>query len=62
MMDISIFNELNPGLDDALAKGIIYTLHLPADKAALFQAKKIEILKQSVELFLSSANSPAASK
>ena len=56
MMDISLFNQLNPGFDDALAKGTVYTLHLPADKAALFQVKKIEILKQSVELFLTSAN------
>ncbi len=55
-MDISMFNQLNTGFDDALTKGLIYTMHLPADKAALFQAKKILILKQSVELFLSSAN------
>ena len=55
-MDILVFNELNPGFDASLAKGSIYTLRLPADKAALFQSKKIQILKQSVELFLSSAN------
>lgn len=60
MMDISVFNALNPGFDETLAKGLIYTLRLPSDKAALFQTKKIEILKQSVELFLSSASTPTA--
>jgi len=57
MIDIGTFNQLNPNLDNTLAKGEIYPLHIPADKADLFQAKKNEILKQSVELFLNSANS-----
>lgn len=57
MMDIGIFNQLNPNIDNTLAKGEIYPLRIPADKAELFQAKKNEILKQSVELFLRSANS-----
>jgi membrane-bound lytic murein transglycosylase D len=57
MMDIGVFNQLNPNIDDVLAKGEIYPLRIPADKADLFQAKKNEILKQSVELFLNSAAS-----
>jgi peptidoglycan lytic transglycosylase D len=57
MIDIEVFNQLNPNIDNTLAKGEIYPLRIPADKADLFQAKKNEILKQSVELFLSSANS-----
>ena len=57
MMDIAMFNQLNPNIDNVLAKGEIYPLRIPADKADLFQAKKTEILKQSVELFLNSASS-----
>ncbi len=56
MMDIGLFNELNPDVDNLLAKGAIYPLRIPAEKTALFQSKKVEILKQSVELFLNSAN------
>jgi membrane-bound lytic murein transglycosylase D len=58
-MDINTFNQLNPNMDATLAKGDIYPLRLPADKADLFQSKKNEILKQSVELFLNSANASA---
>lgn len=57
MIDIGTFNQLNPNIDNTLAKGEIYPLRIPADKADLFQAKKNEILKQSVELFLNSAAS-----
>jgi len=61
MMDITVFNQLNPNIDTELAKGGIYPLRIPADKVSLFQAKKIEILKQSVELFLNQASvEPAA--
>jgi membrane-bound lytic murein transglycosylase D len=61
MMDITVFNQLNPNIDAELAKGGIYPLRIPADKVSLFQAKKIEILKQSVELFLNQASvEPAA--
>ena len=59
MIDIVTFNQLNPNIDNTLAKGEIYPLRIPADKADLFQAKKNEILKQSVELFLNAANSSA---
>ncbi len=56
MMDASIFNKLNPGFDDALAKGDIYPMRLPSDKAELFQSDKSDILKQSVELFLNNSS------
>lgn len=56
MMDASIFNKLNPGFDDVLAKGDIYPMRLPSDKAELFQSDKTDILKQSVELFLSNSS------
>jgi membrane-bound lytic murein transglycosylase D len=56
MMDISVFNQLNPDIDNALAKGDVYPLRIPADKVQLFQSKKIDILKQSVELLLDQSN------
>jgi membrane-bound lytic murein transglycosylase D len=60
MIDVSIFDKLNPGFDDVLAKGDIYPMRLPSDKAELFQSSKTDILKQSVELFLNnSSGSPA---
>lgn len=64
MMDISMFNQLNPGIDDALARGDVYPMRIPSDKLQLFQSKKIEILKQSVELLLNTAgaNTTTSSK
>jgi membrane-bound lytic murein transglycosylase D len=56
MMDISIFNRLNPDIDNVLAKGDIYPLRIPADKADLFQAKKTEILRESVETLLNASS------
>lgn len=56
LMDVSIFNKLNPGFDDVLAKGDIYPMRIPSDKAESFQLNKTDILKQSVELFLSNAS------
>jgi membrane-bound lytic murein transglycosylase D len=53
MMDINLFNQLNPDIDNALAKGDIYPLRIPSDKIQLFQSKKMDILRQSVELLLS---------
>lgn len=55
MMDITLFNQLNPDVDKVLAKGDIYPLRIPSDKVQLFQSKKIDILKQSVELLLSTS-------
>ncbi len=60
MMDLAVFNQLNPDIDNVLAKGDIYPLRIPADKVQLFQSKKIDMLKQSVELLLNSPTSPAA--
>ena len=56
MMDITLFNQLNPDVDQVLAKGDIYPLRIPSDKVQLFQSKKIDILKQSVELMLSTSS------
>ena len=43
MMDISLFNQLNPDIDNVLAKGDIYPLRIPSDKMQLFQSKKIDM-------------------
>lgn len=59
-IDIALFNQLNPGIDNVLAKGEIYPMRIPADKVELFQSKKTEILRQSVELLLSNASSSTA--
>jgi membrane-bound lytic murein transglycosylase D len=55
-MNITEFNRLNPGFDKSLASNGSYELHLPADKALLFQAQKPQILEQSVRLMLSTAS------
>ncbi len=54
MIDIQTFNKLNPQLDNLLAQGNLYQLKIPKDKEKLFLAKKQEILKESVQLLLSS--------
>lgn len=59
MMDLSLFNQLNPDIDNVLAKGDIYPMRLPADKAQIFQSKKADILKQSVELLLNGSRAAA---
>jgi membrane-bound lytic murein transglycosylase D len=59
LMDISLFNQLNPDIDNVLAKGDIYPMRIPSDKIQLFQAKKIDMLKQSVELLLSASGASA---
>ena len=59
MMDIATFNQLNPDFDNSIAQGNIYPLRVPADKAQLFQSKKMDMLRQSVELMMN--NSSASS-
>jgi membrane-bound lytic murein transglycosylase D len=59
MMDINIFNQLNPDFDKAISRGDIYPLRIPSDKVQLFQLKKMDMLKQSVEMLLSASNASA---
>lgn len=56
LMDTSLFKQLNPDMDNSLAKGETYSMRLPQDKAALFQTKRNEIIKQSVDAFLNASN------
>jgi membrane-bound lytic murein transglycosylase D len=51
-MSIAEFNRLNPNFDKALAANGNYNLKLPSDKLLLFQAKKPQILEQSIKLML----------
>ncbi len=51
-MDITDLSKTNPGLNEALNKGITYNLHLPADKISLFNQLRTQILKESVQLLL----------
>ena len=51
-MDIVVFNRLNPNFDKLLAANGSANLRLPEDKALLFQAKKPQILEQSLQLML----------
>jgi len=60
MIDINTFNQLNPDFDKVISRGDIYPLRIPADKVQLFQSKKMDMLKQSVELLLNSSNTSTA--
>ncbi len=51
-MDIIYFNRLNSGFDKAMANGDNYNLRLPKDKEPLFQAKRNELLQESINLLL----------
>jgi membrane-bound lytic murein transglycosylase D len=53
-IDIQQFNRWNPGFEKALASGKEYTMRLPNEKAALFQAKKQAILGASLRALLGS--------
>ena len=49
---MSEFNRLNAGFDKAMANGDNYTLRLDKDKAVIFQAKRKELLQESINLLL----------
>lgn len=46
------FNKWNPGFDKDLAEGKKYMIRLPTDKKNIFEAKKGEILLQSIQALL----------
>jgi len=52
LMDVDQFNKWNPGFDKSLAEGKKYFLRLSKDRAAVFQAKKSEILLGSIRKLL----------
>ncbi|MBX2930741.1 MAG: lytic transglycosylase domain-containing protein [Chitinophagaceae bacterium] len=52
LMDIDQFNKWNPGFDKTLAEGKKYSMRLSNDKATIFEAKKREILMESMKILL----------
>jgi membrane-bound lytic murein transglycosylase D len=56
IMDITAFNRYNPNFDNILAAGNNFEMRLPADKMDLFNARRYEILNESIQLLLNSVN------
>jgi membrane-bound lytic murein transglycosylase D len=53
-MNIGDFNKLNPDFDRQLSANGSYNLRLPNDKMLAFQANKMQILDQSIQMLLNS--------
>jgi membrane-bound lytic murein transglycosylase D len=53
LMDLNEFNRFNPNFDAQVAIKGSYDLRLPADKMEIFNAKKNQILEESLKLLLS---------
>jgi membrane-bound lytic murein transglycosylase D len=56
LMDIDQFNKWNPGFDKTLAEGKKYALRLSKERAVVFEAKKSQILLESVKALLNGDN------
>ncbi len=56
LMDIVQFKKWNPGFDKILAEGKKYQLRLSNDRVTIFQAKKSEILLESIRTLLNGDN------
>ena len=52
LMDIDQFNKWNPGFDKTLAEGKTYLMRLPKDRQIIFEAKRSDILLQSIRMLL----------
>ena len=57
LMDIDQFNKWNPGFDKTLAEGKTYLMRLPKDRQIIFEAKRSDILLQSIRMLLEGATS-----
>ena len=51
-MDLGDFNRFNPNFDKQVAIKATYDLRLPADKMEIFNAKRNQILDESMKLLL----------
>lgn len=51
-MDIADFHKLNPNFENLIASSGKYELRLPVDKMDSFKTKKIDILKESIQVLL----------
>ena len=52
LMDIATFNRYNPDFDKQIAVNGTFALRLPADKMDIFNAKKYQILEESLRVLL----------
>jgi membrane-bound lytic murein transglycosylase D len=52
VMDLTLFNQLNPNFDGVLAGNNTFDLRLPKDKMQLFNATRYNILSESVQLLM----------
>jgi membrane-bound lytic murein transglycosylase D len=55
-MDITSFNKYNPNFDNILAAGNNFEMRLPTDKMDLFNARRYEILNESIQILINSVN------
>ncbi len=62
LMDIDQFNKWNPRFDKDLSEGKTYLLRLPKDRQIIFEAKKGEILLQSIRILLDGSANTGSSK
>ena len=51
-IDVAYLNKINPGLNEALNRGVTYSLKLPSNKMILFANSRQQILKESVQLLM----------
>lgn len=59
LMDIKTFNRYNPDFDKQISVTGNFELRLPADKMEVFNAKKYQILEESMRLLLAPVSSTA---
>ena len=52
LLDINQFNKWNPGFDKALAEGKKFMMRIPKDRLTIFEARRGEILIQSIRSLL----------
>jgi membrane-bound lytic murein transglycosylase D len=61
LMDIATFNIINPNFDAQIAiNNSTYNLRLPQDKMQLFKANQIQIMNESLQLFLTLNGVPSS--
>jgi membrane-bound lytic murein transglycosylase D len=62
LLDIASFNILNPNFDQSIGKDeSAYVLNLPEEKMNLFKANKLQIMNESLQLFLTINNAMPSS-
>lgn len=57
-MDIAEFNKMNPDFDNQIIDAGSYNLQLPGTKMALFEANRVKILYESMQVMLKALNEP----